>query len=362
MLSLIGFLLALPIVVIVHEFGHFILARWNGVKVNAFAIGFGHEIWGKNDKYGTRWKICAIPLGGYVDMEGQSDSAVQPEKKAGKKLTAKEKSSFLYKNPWQKSSIIFAGPLFNYLFAILLVAVIFCFLGEVKVKPYVGKISSGSIAEKLGMQENDLIDSINGQKVVDFAEIPKLLRGKTVVDLRVIRGTKILNFMVSFPKKENVHLGIGSSPNFTTYEKTSLGQSVIKAGSFAYGLSVSTLVALGDMATGNRSMKELGGVIKIAQFSGDALEVGKTIAEKIISFSLFIAMLSISIGLINLLPIPPLDGGQLVFSLYEGIFRKQVPAKIQNAFFLIGFSLVIILMLISNGNDIIELFRKKFSL
>lgn len=356
--SIIGFLIALFVVVIAHEFGHFIVARKNGVKVHSFSIGFGPELWGRTDKYGTRWKLCPILLGGYVSMEGQSDTPVQPEKKAVKKLTAKQKQSFLYKGPWAKSAIIFAGPFFNYILAFLIMFFIFWGLGEKQVKPYVGKVTEGSVAAKMGLLAGDLIIGVNDNYVEDFSEIPGLLKESEEVKILYIRDGEGKKAIAQFPEGTARRLGITASAQEIIYKENSMFRAMARSGVMLYEVSRDTTVALGEMIMGRRSVQELGGLIKIADMSGEALDAGKSFSEKVISLSLLIALLSISIGLINLFPLPPLDGGQLVFYIYEGIFKKEVPQKIQNALFTIGFVMIILLMIVANGNDIISLIKK----
>lgn len=356
MMSLLAFIILLPIIVFVHEFGHFIFARVNKVKVEAFSIGFGAPIKMWKDKHGTEWKICMIPLGGYVKMLGQSDTPETAEQKAEniKKLTKKEKAqSFEFKKRYQKASIVAAGPLFNFIFGFLIFWGLFFFKGVPNTPAVVMEVLKDSPAYTSGIKSGDTIIKVNKQAIENPREISNIIQEAKgdVIEIEVMRENKIIPFTIN-PKKEGDKylIGISYSSRFDGYKKQTLFSSLKVAYLQTSSIVHDTLKSLGEIFIGSRSSKELGGIISIAKVSGDALANGLT------SFVYLMAFLSISLGLFNLFPIPVLDGGYLFIYLIEGIIRRDIPEKVKEGMFFVGFMFIIFLLLLSNINDIIRIF------
>ncbi len=357
MMGLLAFLILLPAIVFVHEFGHFLFARINGVKVEAFSIGFGKSIASWVDKYGTAWKICIIPLGGYVKMLGQSDTpeTVEEKKESIKKLTKEEKAqSFEFKKRYQKSSIVAAGPVFNFIFGFIIFFTLFFFVGKSDTSSVVADVVKNSPAYIAGIKSGDVIAKINNQEILEPQSIGKIIQemNGSALKLEIMRDNKIIPITIT-PKKENekYFIGVSYSPKFNGYKKIGFISSIKLAYNKTSDIVSETLKALCEIFTGSRSSKELGGVISIAKVSGHALSAG------FYSFMYLMAFISISLGLFNLFPIPVLDGGYLLIYAIEGIIRKDLPEKVKEKMFFIGFMFIIFLLLLSNINDIIRIFE-----
>lgn len=356
--NLLSFIFIISIIVFIHEFGHYYIARICGVKIEQFSIGFGREIFGFNDKNQTRWKFCLIPFGGYVKMFGDKNPASMPDGKV-KKFTKKEKEvSFYYQNIYKRILIVLSGPIANFILAIMLFAVIFKINGIQTTLPIISKISPNSPAYEAGLLPNDRILQINNKKINDFSQIKQFvaLNGHNKLNFTIKRQDKIIEIIIE-PKirqqknvfennVESYFIGI-ESDKITKQELgilLSLQNSVIKT----YELSGNILTALSHLVTGEKSVKDLGGPIKIAKYSGKSIDMGWVVTLY------FIAIISINLGVINLLPIPTLDGGHLFFYLIELIRGKALPEKIQEYSFRVGISFVIGLMLFTIFNDIIQ--------
>jgi regulator of sigma E protease len=364
---LVPFLVVLSVLVFVHEFGHFIVARWCGVRVEEFSIGFGKELWGRTDKYGTRWKVSAIPLGGFVRMFGDADAASTED--MTKEYTEEEKKvAFPFKHPIKKLAVIFAGPLTNYLFAIVITAGIFMSYGKLTYPAVVGSVIENSAAEKAGIMVNDKIIKINNTKIESFQDIKHEIstNSSDSIIVRVLREDKEIDLNVSpqlqeteneFGEKEKrVVLGITSVPVAeVSSEKLGFVPAVKEATTDAVKISYYTLRALGQMITGAREANEIGGIIRIAEISGD---IAKT--QSIVDFLYFMALLSINLGLINLLPIPLLDGGHIVIYSIELFIRRKINQKFKELLFKFGFAVVLSLMLFATFNDVSRLFTRWF--
>ncbi|MGN0929491.1 MAG: RIP metalloprotease RseP [Alphaproteobacteria bacterium] len=355
--AIIAFIILLPIIVFVHELGHFLFARINGVKVEAFAIGFGPKLFGWRDSYGTDWKICAIPLGGYVKMVGQSDTPESAEKKAEdrKKMSAKEKSqSFEFKKRYQKASIVVAGPLFNFIFGMLVFFGLFFFVGVPDSSIVVHSVIEKSAAQKAGIKENDKILSMNTTKIEkakDISNIMKKADGSTI-EIKVLRDGDVVDLKINPTKENNTYkLGIMYSAIHNNFKKVGFVDAMKASYDDTASIVSETLKGLGQMIIGNRSSKELGGMISIAQISGEALKNG------LYSFLYLMSIISISLGLFNLFPIPVLDGGYLFIYIIEGIIRHDLSEKVKEKLFFIGFVFIIFLLLLSNTNDILRFFK-----
>lgn len=356
-MGLLAFIILLPIIVFVHELGHFVFARINGVRVEAFAIGFGKKLFGWKDSYGTEWKVCIIPLGGYVRMLGQSDMPEKAETKAGaiKKLSNKDKSEhFEFKKRYQKASIAFAGPFFNFIFALVVFFALFFFGGVPNTPAVVQYVSPNSAAFIAGVKEGDeliKLDIMEIDSIEDVASVMQKADG-TPFKMVVNRNGEPITLSLT-PKKEGEKymLGISYSAVFKDYQKVGFLESVVLSYDAVSGIVVKTLGAIGEMIVGDRSSKELGGIIAIAQIAGDSLSNG------FYSFLYLMAFISVSLGLFNLFPIPVLDGGHLLIYTIEGILRRDLSEKIKEKMFFVGFIFIIFLLLLSNINDILRLIK-----
>lgn len=355
--AIIAFVILLPIIVFVHEFGHFLFARINGVKVEAFAIGFGKKLFGWRDSHGTDWKVCIIPLGGYVKMVGQSDTPESAEKRAEdrKKMTEKEMAqSFEFKKRYQKASIVAAGPLFNFIFGMIVFFGLFFFAGIPDSSVVVHSVVSESAAQKAGVKDGDKILSLDGVKVEKAKNIASIMKKAdgSVIEMKVLRDGEVVDLKIEPTKDNNVYkLGIMYSAVYSNFKKVGFVGAMKASYDDTASIVSETLKGLGQMIIGQRSSKELGGMISIAQISGEALKNG------LYSFLYLMALISISLGLFNLFPIPVLDGGYLFIYIIEGIIRRDLSEKIKEKLFFIGFVFIIFLLLLSNVNDILRLFK-----
>lgn len=354
----IPFMVVLTIVVFVHEMGHFLLARRNGVKVEVFSIGFGPEIFGFNDRQGTRWKFSAIPLGGYVRMFSDADMTSRPDEKMLRDLSPEEIAySHHHKTVWQRIQISAGGPLSNYIFGILLLTVVYSIYGQESPKddPVLGFVSSTGVAGQSGLKVGDRIISIDNHKITTFKEMRDFIREHPNVSLdMVIERDGQQQHMKLTPKavtEENaegktIHPGqLGVGPTVSLESKTVLeafGNGLYDA----YYLTVTTLSSLGGMISGSKSAEGLTGPIGIAKLTGD-----KAMTD-VRSFLWFIAFLSLNLGFINLLPVPVLDGGHLLFYFIEAARGKPLSEKTQERAFLAGLILILTLVLFTTYKDI----------
>ena len=365
----VPFVVVLGILVFVHELGHFAVARMCGVKVDVFSIGFGKELWGRRDRQGTYWKIAAVPLGGYCQFLGDDDASSAGDGKASELSEEEKKFTFQYQSPAKKLVIALAGPMSNYLFAILIFAGIFFFLGKINFPPVVGEVFENSAAAKAGIVANDRILTINGNKIDSFDDIRKevdLTVGNEVVVELLRDGREIrLQFPLTEMEVPEANGEMTKRPMLVVksvnvieldHEKLSLPQSLKEAFLEAWNVTEATLRGVGQMVTGKRSGEEIGGIIRIAEMSGD---ISKQYG--ILDLVVFMALLSINLGLINLFPIPVLDGGHIVIYLAEIAVGKEINTQIKDALFKVGFSLIIALMIFATWNDFVRLFHRWFA-
>jgi regulator of sigma E protease len=444
------FLVVLTVLVFIHELGHFAVARWCGVRVEVFSIGFGPELFGFTDRTGTRWKFSWLPLGGYVRMFGQDENVIEGE--AARPLSdAERKVSFKDKNVGQRMAIVAAGPAANFLFAIVVLALIYVFVGKPYIDPVVGVVTPGSAAANAGLQTRDRIVSMNGSPVSEFGDIeiivqlnldqplaivldragkqieltahPKVVPTKDLFGnnvkmaqlgiaphlepvigevvggsaagaaglqpgdrILVLNGTPVTDFgqvvttvresgdqplamtidrggnqlqLTAHPaiveaKDESgktirmPRLGIAAE---ATQSKIRVGplDATVAAGKEVYTQSLVMLTGLWQMVSGARSSEDIGGVLRIAKMSGDVAQIGT------VSLILFSVMLSINLGLINLFPVPMLDGGHLVYYAVEAVRGKPLGQKVQEFGLKVGLALVLSLMLFATWNDLVYL-------
>ena len=327
-----------------------------GAKIDTFSVGFGREIWGFNDRYGTRWKLGWMPLGGFVKFAGDANAASMPDATQ----VDTDPNNFHNKAIWQKAAVVAAGPAANFALALLIFAFFAMFVGLNQIAPRIGSIEPGSSAEKIGLAIGDTIKSINGKTIVSFEDISeniRLMRGEKV-EIRVDRGGELLMFNPvigeinrgdSWTGKQKIGLlGVGPGPDAKV---TVVYTGPVDAIVFGYGrieyFTITTFRILGRMFTGHESVGNLGGITSIARVMGQAADSG------LVTYLWMLGTLSVSIGLLNLFPIPMLDGGHLVFYAIEAVRGKPLGEKAQEWSFKIGFAIVIGLMLLGNGNDLL---------
>ncbi len=366
---IVPFIVLLGILVFVHEFGHFLVARLSGVQVTDFSIGFGKQLWGFTDKHNTKWKICAIPLGGYCQFLGDADAASSGSNEEVKELSEEDKKkAFPFQNPWKKLAIVLGGPGFNYLFAIIVFTLMFALLGKFSFPPVVGEVVAGGAADKAGIVKADRILSINGREVESFSEITTEISLTTggVAEVKLDRAGEVMELSVPLEMMkveangqttERPMLGIKSMNTMELdHERMSLPDAFVEACSETWRITEGTLRGVGQMITGKRGSEDLGGILRIAEMSGD-------ISRKngMLDFIAFMALLSINLGLINLFPIPVLDGGHVVIYLVEIVSRREINAKVKENLFKAGFALILALMIFATWNDFVHLFHRFFA-
>jgi len=439
------FILVLSVLVFVHEWGHYIVARWCGVHIETFSIGFGKELWGWTDKRGTRWKLSMIPLGGYVQMFGDADAAstenseeIKKDDGSSRPMTVDERSvAFFAKPVWKRAAIVFAGPAVNFIFAILLLAGMYMVVGKPVEPPVVAAVMVGGAADDAGIQPRDRVVALDGKAINSFSDIQRqvMISLNRPLDITLVRNGEIIQLDNVVPRVETLKdrfgfkhsrglLGILGTEkalrlqmiqtidgrdvsDMPVAEKYNLMQGLIDSDAVIglpmgsdkiqeirihalqqldadenidentgivltdnvvrefidYGifsaigaaiqetrsLVTGTLEAIGQMLSGTRSTDELGGLIRIGAIAGDAAQSG------LIAFIVFTALLSINLGLINLFPIPFLDGGHLVFYAFEALIGKPLPRPVQE--FALKFGLIFLggLMAFTNLNDILQI-------
>ncbi len=362
-----SFALILSVIVFVHEFGHFMAARLCGVKVEVFCIGFGRELLGRTDKHGTRWKLALWPLGGYVKMFGDATAASTPDTNAFEGMSDAEKRvSFHFKPLWAKAIIVAAGPLANFALAIAVFTYFIFTVGLNSTEPVVGSLMPDTPAMAAGLKAGDVITHVDGREMRTFNDIPAALLtnvGKPVT-LEVTRGTEHLTLSLTpilFAEKdalgnEQKRPLIGIRSQKITYQDVGLLTALGAATSRTYDMCKTTLHVLGQMITGDRSTKDLKGPLGIAKLSGEVTSTGETMSETLRMILWFIALLSVNLGFVNLLPIPMLDGGHLAFYSIEALRGRPMAAKFQEWSYRVGFALVACLMGLSLFNDVRQMF------
>ena len=362
----ISFTLILSFIVFIHEFGHYFFAKKFGVKIEEFAIGFGREIFGWNDKSGTRWKFCLIPLGGYVKMYGDRNAASTPDSQEKQEELVNKEQAFIFKPIYQKFLIVLAGPLFNYLLAIIILFFLFASIGVRESSNVVNKVTPNLAADIAGLQEGDKILAINGRKVRSFSDIQKKVQisPNIKVDFTIERDSKVKILPVTPNKKEvedfvgnKISVGfIGVSSGEVIFREISYLEALPVVLKEIKDITILTLDTLGQLITGKRSLADLGGPLKIAKYSGQVTE--KSLQKdadgnrNLYLLFWFIAMISINLGFANLLPIPVLDGGHLLLYIIAAIRGKELPEKAQQIVFKLGFVFLITIFIFVSFYDI----------
>jgi regulator of sigma E protease len=353
------FLLLLTVLVFVHEYGHYIVARWCGVRVEVFSIGFGPELIGRYDKHGTRWKISAIPLGGYVKMFGQGANLLEGE--AGKAMSAEDrKVAFDYKSVWRRMAIVVAGPVANYLFAALIFSVIFAVHGKDVTAPVVGEAMAGSAAAEAGFQSGDRIVSLNGRGIDDFNDIAEFVQLNLDQEIAIAfernGAVQTVNVRPTITTEKDAlgndvrlgRLGIKAAGKSDRID-LGVGQAVYQGVARVFDVSALMLKGVWQIVTGVRPADEIGGVVRIGYLSGEIAQIGMW---QLITFA---AMLSVNLGLVNLFPIPLLDGGHLTYYAIEAARGRPLGERTQEWGFRLGIAFVLGLMLFATWNDLVFL-------
>jgi regulator of sigma E protease len=352
----VPFLLILTVVVFVHEFGHYWVARRNGVRVEVFSVGFGPELIGRFDRHGTRWKFSAIPLGGYVKMLGDADASSSTVDLRA----SRDPESFPAKSVWQRMAIVFAGPAANFVFAIVVLALLFALSGRPFTPAEVGQVQPDSPALAAGLTPGDRIVAVDGAPIGSFEELQTIVRGSAGKALlfALERDGEPLELTVT-PALRDVadQLGnsakvglIGVSPAARMeFRRSSPATAIVDAVRETWRMVVGTLQAVGEMVVGSRGTQELGGPLRIAQMSGQIASTG------IVPVIWFTAVLSINLGLINLFPIPMLDGGHLALYGIEAARGRPLPERGQEIAFRVGLAMVLSLMVFATWNDLVHL-------
>jgi regulator of sigma E protease len=361
---LIPFIFVLSLVVFFHELGHFLVARWCGVRVMVFSIGFGPEIVGFNDRRGTRWKISAIPLGGFVKFLGDDSAASTPDNAALAKMDSSERAhSFMFQSVAKRAAIVVAGPVAKFILAIVIFAAVFMVYGKQTMSARVDAVQPGSAAAAAGFEPGDLVVSIDGHAVDNFAQMQRVVgesAGETLeITVERAGATKILKATPALQEKKDVFgnvrrigiLGIQRSPapEDLKSQPVALPQAVWLSVQESWDVVDQTLSYVGGVIIGRKSADQLGGPIRIAQMSGQVASLGFVVLLH------FAGMLSVSIGLLNLFPIPLLDGGHLLFYLIEGVRGRPLSERAQEVGFRIGLAIVLMLMIFATFNDIVHL-------
>jgi regulator of sigma E protease len=352
-------LFVLTIVVFFHELGHFLVARWCGVAVKVFSIGFGKEILGYTDRKGTRWRLSMIPLGGFVRFLGDENEAGMPDRRALDNLKPEERElAFAGKRVGQRAAIVAAGPIANFILAIVIFSAIFAFYGREVTSARVDSVVANTPAERAGFKPGDLVVAINGRHIDNFNELQRIVSistGQTLA-IDVLRDGHVVS-LTATPARQTVADGFGNKrtglgiqrntkSGEVTVEHFTPVQAVGMAVSESWFIAESTLSYLVGVVAGRESADQLGGPIRVAEVSAQVATLG------LVPLINLAAFLSISIGLINLFPVPILDGGHLLFFTFEAVRGRPLSDRVQEIGFRIGFVAIVALMLFVTGNDL----------
>jgi regulator of sigma E protease len=359
--TLVPFLFVLTVVVFVHEMGHYLVGRWCGIGVNVFSIGFGPELIGFNDRRGTRWKLCAIPLGGYVKFVGDMNVASSKEDPEVRLMTPEERRVAFHTQPvWKRALTVVAGPVFNFLLAIAVFAVMFTMYGRVVTDPVVAEVRAGSPAAIAGFLPGDRFLRVDGSPVETFSDVQRIVSGRAgdAIHFTMERDGKEVELTATPEISEQTDalgnvikvglIGVVNTrevgqPRQITY---SPGEALVQAVKETGHIIARTGQFLKRFVVGREDKCQLGGPVKIADMAGKAAQLG---FEWLVQL---VALLSVGIGFLNLLPIPPLDGGHLAFYAAEAVMRRPVSERMMDAVYRVGFFLVLGFMAFVFWNDI----------
>jgi regulator of sigma E protease len=352
---IVPFLFTLTVIVFFHELGHFLVARWCGIRVLVFSLGFGPEIAGFTDRLGTRWKLSAIPLGGYVKFFGDENEASVPDPATLAAMSDEErKQSFFGQSVGRRAAVVVAGPLTNFILAIVLFAAVFMVVGKQIAVPRVAAVESGSPAAVAGFQPGDLVTAIDGRKIDNFVDMQRIVgfSGGHPLTIVVDRGGVPVT-LTATPEMRNNRgiLGVTRSnqPGDVRIESVAPLDAVKLGVDKTWFIVDTTLTYIRDVFVGRQSADQIGGPIGIARISGQVAELGWGALID------FVAVISVSIGLLNLFPVPLLDGGHLLFYLIEAIRGRPLSERAQEVGFRIGLAIVVMLMIFATVNDILHL-------
>ena len=350
----LAFVVVLGVLVFVHELGHYLAARWRGVFVETFSIGFGQSIASWTDRLGTVWKLCWLPLGGYVKLHGQErEEDVTPEERARWQIGR----TFHEKSVLSRAIIVAAGPLANFLLAIVLFSALFAVAGRPVTLPEIGEVVAESAASRAGLMAGDRIETIGSpalgaQSIRTFEDIQRIVSAHPAekLEVRLRRGDQQLTLPVLTGVQPDGRTGmLGIRGGKVEFVQLGLGSSVIAGMVQTWDVTVQTFAGVRQMLTGARGTEDLGGPLRIAQLSGQVAQLG---AASLVSF---IAVLSVNLGLINLFPIPVLDGGHLVFYFLEAVRGRPLPPRAQAAGYRAGLALLAALFVFATWNDLTHL-------
>ena len=362
---IVPFLIVLTIVVFVHEMGHYLVGRWCGIRVLAFSIGFGPELAGFTDRKGTRWKLCAIPLGGYVKFFGDESAASTPDRAGYAAMTEDERRhSFPGASLWRRAATVAAGPIANFILAIAIFATVFALYGRTVSDPVVAEVQPGSAAEAAGIQPGDVFLAIDGRAVTTFDDVRRYVSSRPEVEITItMRRDGAERDFTIVPAREEIEDNFGNrmevgligvvtdneTGNFRTQEYGPIEAVGDGARESAY-IVTRTFQYIGNIITGREKADQLGGPIRVAQVSGQMATLGW------LALIQLTAVLSVSIGLLNLMPVPMLDGGHLAFYAIEALRGRPLGENAQEIAFRIGLAMVLMLMVFATWNDVTMLF------
>jgi regulator of sigma E protease len=359
---LIPFIAVLSVVVFFHELGHFLVGRWCGVKVEAFSIGFGPEICAFTDRRGTRWRLALIPLGGYVKFYGDANAASMSSEEIAESMTPEDRRQSLYgQSVGRRAAIVAAGPIANFLLAIVIFTGVFWVNGKGELAPRIASVRAGEAAEKAGFQPGDLIVSIQGKKISSWNEMQRIVQASGDVSLTFVveRGNRDVT-LVATPVRQDLEtpfgkhraglLGVTASNNREDWKmrEYGFGEAVVEGIHETWYVVERTVSYIGGLFTGRETPAQISGPIRIAEVSGEIAKIS------LIALINLAAILSISVGLLNLFPIPPLDGGHLLYFAAEAMKGRPLSQRGQEIGFRIGLAMVLALMVFATFNDIIQ--------
>lgn len=348
----------LTIIVFVHEMGHYLVARWNGVAIHTFSLGFGPELFGFNDKHGTRWRLSAIPLGGYVRFVGDMNAASMPDPEAVAALPeAEQRRLFINKNVWQRIAVVIAGPLANVIFTFLVLYALLLGYGRYTIPPVIGEVMQGSVAQQAGFVAGDKILAVDGFKVSGFEDFQRLIstapgRPVTVVidrqgaDRKISLTPQVAEDVDRFGNVQRIgRIGVARDNSDITLYRPDPVEAVGMTVEDIRFIVDRTAAFIGDFFVGRGDVEQLGGPVKIARVSGEVATLG------VVALINLAALLSLNIGIFNLLPIPVLDGGHLLYYLIEAVRGRPLSEKAQEIGYRVGFAIVGSLMIFTLLND-----------
>ncbi len=357
---IIPFLFGLSVVVFFHELGHFMVARWCGVKVLTFSLGFGPELAGFTDRQGTRWKISAIPLGGYVKFFGDENAASVPDQAAVDRMSAEDRALSFQAQPLRsRAAIVVAGPLANFILAVVIFAFIFSFYGRQITSARVDEVVPNSAAAAAGLQPGDVVRAINGNTIESFSDMQRVVSANATrtLTLEVDRGGVPMTLQATPQLKRGKDAFGNNTCQAVLGVSRKMGAAEVKTETVdpltavwlgtkeTWSIIDRTFSFIGGLFAGTECADQVGGVVKIAQISGQVASLGFMPVLQLA------AMLSVSIGLLNLFPVPLLDGGHLLFYAIEAVWGRPLPERAQEIGFRIGFAIVVMLMIFTFIND-----------